>query len=292
MAWAICRKDVTALIEISLSCFRGRARPTGISQGLGPCRWERACPRKAGPANTTLDSASIKPFIAIIRRPQIANSPHASPADSFFDRDAQTLAKALLVGHPPSPGRPVAGGAHHRNRGLHHRQRQPCSLGYTEKRKALFLDGGHIYMYARGGDSLNFSAHGPGNAVLIKSAYPAGTPARPQQPGPDATEQPRCQWQAAPAGTPVRRANAAVPRPGLESATVGRPALRRRAPVCGGLWQPVPKVIQATRLASARARRAPAVPLRRCRVRAFLHAEPLAPRQVEGRDFFILEQGS
>jgi DNA-3-methyladenine glycosylase len=37
----------------------------------------------------------------------------------------------------------------------------------------LFLDGGHIYMYyARGGDSLNFSAHGPGNAVLIKSAYP------------------------------------------------------------------------------------------------------------------------
>ncbi|MCY1342857.1 putative 3-methyladenine DNA glycosylase [compost metagenome] len=26
--------------------------------------------------------------------------------------------------------------------------------------------------YARGGDSLNFSAHGPGNAVLIKSARP------------------------------------------------------------------------------------------------------------------------
>jgi DNA-3-methyladenine glycosylase len=26
--------------------------------------------------------------------------------------------------------------------------------------------------YARGGDSLNFSAEGPGNAVLIKSAYP------------------------------------------------------------------------------------------------------------------------
>ncbi|MCE6981788.1 DNA-3-methyladenine glycosylase, partial [Pseudomonas frederiksbergensis] len=48
-----------------------------------------------------------------------------------------------------------------------------ASLGYTEKRRALFLDGGHIYMYyARGGDSLNFSAHGPGNAVLIKSAYP------------------------------------------------------------------------------------------------------------------------
>jgi len=38
-----------------------------------------------------------------------------------------------------------------------------ASLGYTHKRRALFLDGGHIYMYyARGGDSLNFSAAGPG----------------------------------------------------------------------------------------------------------------------------------
>lgn len=48
-----------------------------------------------------------------------------------------------------------------------------ASLGYTEKRQALFADGGTIYMYyARGGDSVNFSAQGPGNAVLIKSAYP------------------------------------------------------------------------------------------------------------------------
>ena len=48
-----------------------------------------------------------------------------------------------------------------------------ASLGYTHKRRALFMEGGTIYMYyARGGDSLNFSAAGPGNAVLIKSAYP------------------------------------------------------------------------------------------------------------------------
>lgn len=48
-----------------------------------------------------------------------------------------------------------------------------ASLGYTEKRQALFKDGGTIYMYyARGGDSVNFSAKGPGNAVLIKSGYP------------------------------------------------------------------------------------------------------------------------
>lgn len=47
------------------------------------------------------------------------------------------------------------------------------SLGFTEKRKALFMPAGTIYMYyARGGDSLNISAHGEGNAVLIKSAYP------------------------------------------------------------------------------------------------------------------------
>lgn len=48
-----------------------------------------------------------------------------------------------------------------------------ASLGYTEKRKALFMSAGTIYMYyARGGDSLNVSARGEGNAVLIKSGYP------------------------------------------------------------------------------------------------------------------------
>lgn len=44
------------------------------------------------------------------------------------------------------------------------------SLGFTEKRKAMFMEPGTIYMYyARGGDSLNFSARGDGNGVLIKS---------------------------------------------------------------------------------------------------------------------------
>ncbi len=46
------------------------------------------------------------------------------------------------------------------------------SLGFTEKRKAMFMDPGTIYMYyARGGDSLNFSAFGEGNGVLIKSGF-------------------------------------------------------------------------------------------------------------------------
>jgi len=45
------------------------------------------------------------------------------------------------------------------------------SQGYTPKRAAMFMLLGIIYMYyARGGDSLNVSARGEGNAVLIKSA--------------------------------------------------------------------------------------------------------------------------
>ncbi|MEB0041081.1 MULTISPECIES: DNA-3-methyladenine glycosylase [unclassified Pseudomonas] len=99
--------------------------------------------------------------------------------DSFFNRDAQVLARDLLgkvirhrVGTAPDflwlSARIIETEAYYAaEKGSH------SSLGYTEKRKALFLDGGHIYMYyARGGDSLNFSAGGPGNAVLIKSAYP------------------------------------------------------------------------------------------------------------------------
>ncbi|MDY7562021.1 DNA-3-methyladenine glycosylase [Pseudomonas sp. 10B1] len=99
--------------------------------------------------------------------------------DSFFDRDAQLLARGLLgkvirhrVGIAPNflwlSAVIIETEAYYAaERGSH------SSLGYTEKRKALFLSGGHIYMYyARGGDSLNFSAGGPGNAVLIKSAYP------------------------------------------------------------------------------------------------------------------------
>lgn len=54
-----------------------------------------------------------------------------------------------------------------------HDKASHASLGFTEKRKALFMRPGTIYMYyARGGDSLNISCLGDGNAVLIKSAIP------------------------------------------------------------------------------------------------------------------------
>lgn len=95
--------------------------------------------------------------------------------DAFFDRDAAQLARDLL-------GKVIR----HRVDGLWlsariieteayylHEKGSHASLGYTHKRRALFMDGGTVYMYyARGGDSLNFSAQGPGNAVLIKSGYP------------------------------------------------------------------------------------------------------------------------
>ena len=54
-----------------------------------------------------------------------------------------------------------------------HENGSHASLGFTEKRKALFMPPGTIYMYyARGGDSFNVSCKGKGNAVLIKSGVP------------------------------------------------------------------------------------------------------------------------
>lgn len=48
-----------------------------------------------------------------------------------------------------------------------------ASLGFTEKRKALFMPAGTIYMYyAHGKASMNISAQGAGGAVLIKSGFP------------------------------------------------------------------------------------------------------------------------
>ncbi|WP_079204628.1 DNA-3-methyladenine glycosylase [Pseudomonas sp. CC6-YY-74] len=128
--------------------------------------------------------------------------PHARPLSvSFFDRDARLLARELLgkvirhrCGTLWLSARIIETEAYYLDeKGSH------ASLGYTEKRKALFLDGGHIYMYyARGNDSLNFSAQGPGNAVLIKSAHPWLDPysdgaslAQMQANNPDSQGQPR-----------------------------------------------------------------------------------------------------
>ena len=94
---------------------------------------------------------------------------------AFFNRDACLVAK-LLVGkilrrkykHHWLAARIIETEAYYlQEKGSH------ASLGYTEKRKALFMPPGTIYMYyARGKDSLNISTRGKGNAVLIKAAYP------------------------------------------------------------------------------------------------------------------------
>ena len=99
---------------------------------------------------------------------------------SFFDQEPCDLAQALL-GKVLRHRFLVEGGSHVwlsamiieteayylAERGSH------SSQGYTEKRRAMFMAPGTIYMYyARGGDSLNFSARGEGNGVLVKSGYP------------------------------------------------------------------------------------------------------------------------
>lgn len=95
--------------------------------------------------------------------------------NTFFDKDALLVAEQMLgkvIHHKYDniilSAQVIETEAYFINdKGSH------ASLGYSEKRKALFMAPGTIYMYyARGGDSLNFSCKGDGNAVLIKSGIP------------------------------------------------------------------------------------------------------------------------
>jgi DNA-3-methyladenine glycosylase len=96
-------------------------------------------------------------------------------AADFFDRDAQAVARDLVgkvlrrrVGAIWLAAQVVEVEAYYRReKGSH------ASLGRTASREALFMPPGTIYMYyARGGDSLNVSCRGAGNAVLFKAARP------------------------------------------------------------------------------------------------------------------------
>ncbi len=98
----------------------------------------------------------------------------ALPA-SFFQQDARTLAVALLgkVIRRRLDGLWLSARIIETEAYLLEEKGSHASLGFTEARRALFMDGGIIYMYyARGGDSMNCSAAGAGNGVLLKSAYP------------------------------------------------------------------------------------------------------------------------
>lgn len=94
---------------------------------------------------------------------------------TFYNQDASELAKQLLgkvirrkVGKHWLSARIIETEAYYLNEKASH-----SSKGFTEKRKAMFMPAGTIYMYySRGKDSMNISAKGEGNAVLVKSAYP------------------------------------------------------------------------------------------------------------------------
>lgn len=92
---------------------------------------------------------------------------------SFFAKPAPALAQSILgkvirhrVGEIWLSARIIETEAYELEDKASH-----SSLGETHARRAMFMAPGTIYMYyARGADSLNFSALGSGNAVLIKSA--------------------------------------------------------------------------------------------------------------------------
>ena len=224
--------------------------------------------------------------------------PDARPLpDEFFDRDAQLLARALLgkvIRHRQGPywlaARIIETEAYYREeKGSH------SSLGYTESRRAMFLDGGHIYMYyARGGDSLNLSAQGPGNAVLIKSGYPwldahsdANSLAQMQLNNPDASGNPRPLERLCGGQTLLCRAL------GLKVPNWNAKRFDHEALFVEDVGIIPKQIIQTTRLG---------IPLGRDEhlPYRFVDAEfarsctrnPLRRGQVEGRDFTLLTQGT
>ena len=217
--------------------------------------------------------------------------------DAFFDIDAQTLARALLgkvIRHRHGPywlsARIIETEAYYvTDRGSH------ASLGYTEKRRALFLDGGHIYMYyARGGDSLNFSAQGPGNAVLIKSAYPwldacteANAFAQMQFNNPDASGLPRPAERLCAGQTLLCKAL------GLKVPVWDAKRFDHQQLFVDDVGAHVAHILQTTRLG---------IPLGRdehlpyrfvdAGYARFCTRNPLRRGQVEGRDYFSIIQGN
>ncbi len=144
--------------------------------------------------------------------------PDARPLpDTFFDRDALLVARELLgkvirhrQGNLWLAARIIETEAYYlEEKGSH------ASLGYTEKRKALFLDGGHIYMYyARGGDSLNFQRRRAGQcgADQVRPSL-AGSHQRPHGAGADAEPEPGQPGPAPRDRPPVRRPDPAVQAP-------------------------------------------------------------------------------
>lgn len=96
---------------------------------------------------------------------------------AFFDRDAQVVACDLLgkvLCHAPE-GQALCAAIVEAEAYYLAEKASHASLGYTDKRRALFMPPGTIYMYfSRGGDSFNVSCAGAGNAVLVKAGRVPG----------------------------------------------------------------------------------------------------------------------
>ncbi|GFM67482.1 DNA-3-methyladenine glycosylase [Pseudomonas lijiangensis] len=218
-------------------------------------------------------------------------------ADSFFNRDAQVLARDLLgkvirhkVGELWLAARIIETEAYYcADKGSH------ASLGYTEKRKALFLDGGHIYMYyARGGDSLNFSAQGPGNAVLIKSGFAwvdelsdANALAQMQLNNPDASGAIRPQERLCAGQTLLCKAL------GLKVPMWDAKRFDPQKLLVEDIGQTPKLIVQTTRLGIPHGRDEHLMyRFVDAQYARFCTRNPLRRGQVEGRDYFLIPQGN
>ena len=98
---------------------------------------------------------------------------HSPLEQTFFQQSACSLAQRLLgkIIHHKYEGHWLSARIIETEAYYLHEKGSHSSLGYTPKRRAMFMPAGTIYMYyARGHDSFNISAQGKGNAVLIKSA--------------------------------------------------------------------------------------------------------------------------
>ncbi len=101
----------------------------------------------------------------------------AALAPSFFDRDPVTVARDLVgkVLRRRYDGLWLSVAIVETEAYSIDEKGSHASLGRTPSREALWGPPGTIYMYyARGGDSLNVSCRGGGNAVLFKGGMPAG----------------------------------------------------------------------------------------------------------------------
>ena len=162
---------------------RRAGRPHLRNEAIGAATSAGAAPEPSAPVLRNEAESPRMPSRAAMDAappgtPLLSSLPPGTPlGPAFFERDPQVVACDLL-------GKALC----HRVRGRWlwvciveaeayylAEKASHASLGYTEKRRALFMPPGTIYMYyARGGDSFNVSCAGAGNAVLVKAGRGAG----------------------------------------------------------------------------------------------------------------------